>query len=98
MARALYGPTSALADLSDRMTRTCPYVLYSLTCAFDRGSGPRTDVLYRRACTRANVFDSLARALNRRAGACTYVSYSRSRALADLTNCVPRSRSYVCHR
>ena len=98
MARALYGPTSALADLSDRMTRTCPYVLYRLTCAFDRGSSPRTYVLHRRACTRAYVFDSLAGALDRRAGAGAYVSHSRSRALADLTNGVARSLSYVCYR
>ena len=57
LARALYGPTSALADLSNRMARARSYVfhrrtgtfadtLYSRACAFDRGSGTRTDVLY----------------------------------------------------
>jgi hypothetical protein len=40
----------------------------------------------------------VARALDRGSGACTYVSYSRSRALADLANGVARSLSYVCYR
>ena len=109
MARAFYGLTSALADLSDRMARACTHVFHrractfadaldSMTCAFDSGSGTRTDVLYRRARSRSYVFDSLARALYCRAGTGAYVSYSRSRALADLANCVARSLSYVCYR
>ena len=47
MACALYGLTSTLADLSDRMTRACPYVLYRLACALDRRAGTCSYVLYR---------------------------------------------------
>jgi len=69
LACALYGLTSTLADLSDRMTRACPYVLYRLARALDRGSG-----------------------------ACTYVSHSRSSALADLSDRVARARADVFDR
>ena len=35
----------------------------------------RSYVLYRRARTRTNIFDGLARALYRRARACSYIFY-----------------------
>jgi len=40
----------------------------------------------------------LARALDRGSGACTYVSHSRSRALADLSDRVARARADVFDR
>ena len=80
------------------MARTRTHVFYCRTGTFTDALYRLACALYRRACSRTYVFDSLARALDRRAGACAYVSYSRSCTLTDLANGAARSLSYVCYR